>query len=439
MIRTAFVIVLCCVLPLAVLSSISNSSTADTVVSTTAEVPVWYAGYKWTYDDNIKINTYPRGTWLQLTGESTYIVRCTEDYFIGTTTFRVYNLTIEGIGTGTGETWVDYGGYRGIYPYDITNGRREGYKLYNVSDLGFVYEYLHEWGDITIHLGFGIDATGTIDYYKYSWELPVSEDFDFPMNVGDSFESTNIYYEYGYYVVRITSPVTYTETAEHYYVYPKELYTDPISIVYEPVAGTLEQYNVTSHNRYDNAVWIRWYNKTAESYTNETGRNIKYESGGITNWTNYSKILKSYSKPSPSSDTITITAQLSQKSACENDIVYVNGSVYYTISGIPVQNEYIYIEIFGHSQWIGMTDNYGDYSVQITVPLVYDCTRTTYDISSIGLVCYLYSAPYTNYTVVTLTIIPTTIPNFTSFISIIAFCILAFSLIQLNRNKLHKF
>ncbi|MFQ6061492.1 MAG: hypothetical protein ACE5KV_09430 [Thermoplasmata archaeon] len=150
----------CAILLVALMAALLTFSTA---VRADMYVPEFEPGNKWTYNVNLNMEG------IVLAGEWTFEVE-REEQVSG---YAVYNVSLDGNGPAT-LTGLGAGNYI-----------MEGFSLLRKSDLASVMENVH----MNVSITFGTMDTYMDTFLNTSYDPPLNE-FDFPINVGDSWSST---------------------------------------------------------------------------------------------------------------------------------------------------------------------------------------------------------------------------------------------------------
>lgn len=159
--------------------------------SRSLEVPEWKTGDWWKYyehdDEDV---TFDSGTYSVTIEESTTVVTMIVDgeetVELNGTTYDVYNVTLTGHTAQEGT--ASFMGYYGDY-MDI--GDMTGYGYYRRSDLAYIWEDIHNDGDVIIHMAGETYESNHQDHIT-TFAQPPLENFIFPMSTGATWSVNTV-------------------------------------------------------------------------------------------------------------------------------------------------------------------------------------------------------------------------------------------------------
>ena len=167
-----------------------------------AELPAWDLGFKWKYHRASHIELEPDG-YLDLVDVAWYVVSAIETVtcYDGYSALA-YNVTIiDGEVSGGGMMQLDEDDDgtpdRDV---DITIDSEQssitGFQWYRVSDLAMMHDYRDIYAEVDASSGPLVKGTAKMYALNSLQASPPEEDYDFPINTGDEWESDYIYHNY---------------------------------------------------------------------------------------------------------------------------------------------------------------------------------------------------------------------------------------------------
>ncbi len=344
-----------------------------------AEVPTWQIGDWWDYELGGGVSAM--GTTMSATGNIRFDVTDIMTQNIMGTFYHLYNVSVSGSFTGSGSGTV-----QGVpFTATVTSATLGGFWWIERGDLAVIVdnETIVASGDVTTFMGtFPLILNAEVQN-NYA---PSREDFDFPMEVGDRWDlSVNMMTTgYVYYFVDIPGfPIEDTVPLTNPGTLAGTSYCNQTSMINVP-AGTFDSYEASM-----GATDERWYSETV-------GYMVKWEShGGFGMFGDVWVNLTSYDRVAP---TMAVDEYLIP------DIVNPGGNVTVNGTGAPLSNVNVRMPATGDI-WVTLTNSVGEYSINITAPVIPDNTPTPTDFASHGVIVEVDDGFTTGYSVRTLTLI----------------------------------
>lgn len=350
-----------------------------------ADISPWKIGSYWSYQQDFWYNS--TDDWIYLEEEFTYTVSEIEFVEYEGSEHMCYNLTLEGdIVDGEGE----FDGHE----LEIEGGTIDGYLVRRVSDLGVVEDrqerYFYGVADGYVDVDVWFDFTRN--------DIPVVEDYDFPLSTGNKFWGHTTMITDGYYAY---DAGIIGEDEEYFY---EEEDSDQVTNIAPEMVdvntpeGTFTTFHLDHHAESDDSTGYvdQWYAPDVD-YAVQEDSYMETEDGETLEWF---RQLDGYElNPVDTS----ISVEPDEAKVCDN----------VTVSGIfpdhPNTELNVFIDdlIMGDGEWTVMTDGDGMFELEFMVPLVKDNTPTNYDLSTSGIVAYVSDSPDIN-SVTTLTVLTET-------------------------------
>ncbi len=335
-------------------------------------MPAWSIGDVWTYNADVYLDS-PNGSFDGTITDLTVSVAGITLVTQNATTYDAYALNLTGNITGQISYQSMSGPMDGIITGDLYMRRADLSLIsYNITSTGVIHQ--------VIDLDYVAHVNGS--------QHPPAEEYDFPLQVGDSWTVSSTTNTSGSIWVQGLVDETFAgqqqETMPHM-CNGTETVTVP--------AGTLPTLYVRGGT---NGSKQSWYSPDAEN----TARYI-VNGTSPNGTTRIHANLTGYSHVSPP---VTVTQHLVPSTAQAGDTVTITGGVYNTSTGIPVSNETVTVTIpRADMTWTTTTNASGNYTVACDVPVVTDDTPTGHDIASVGVIASAGTGN-TMFTVSTLTI-----------------------------------
>jgi hypothetical protein len=375
------------ILPLLIYLAITLSTTSALPISphsitllTPDDIPTWYINDYWTYTVNPLIYTSPNGSFI---GTITNL----KQHVTATTTINHHGANIEAY-----EITIS-GTINGDLTYEWITGDLQG------TIIGTSYIRQADLAELTT----SITSTGTITVFSIQQPYtltsqsdfnPTFELYDFPINIGEHWNTTTYSSNTGYFQVGDLINDTFTSNT---------LINETITCTtQEPItvpAGTFTTFKI-NHGSTD-----AWYapdvGNILKTHISQTTTNTTLE---------MTLSLTDYNIATPE---ITLTANTNPSPAILNQPVSITGTALDVVTSQPLPNATITLTIPATSdQYTTTTNTNGEYNITITTPYITDNTPTTYDLGSDGIHIELSQYKETNdYILTTLTVCENTAPT----------------------------
>lgn len=339
-----------------------------------ARIPTWTINDSWVYEASIYSNN-DNGIFNINSDALTFSIENTTSMTHQNESIDVYTINISGEIYGTFENSTISG--------DIT-GEINGKAIVRQADLSLLHLNVTSSGILEwLFFDFDFEMNSVSTYY------PSFEYYDFPIVKNETWNSTSTVHQNSSIFVEtiIDNETESTEQIEGIVTCDK---IENISVS----AGMFSTYHVISQQ--PNSTIESWFNSTVKNMvrfhlnqSNETSTTIIHLN--LSSSILQSQQLQILADITPSVSNIGKTVNLSGSVSSEDEpIVYTDVNI-----KIPYTNE----------EYTTLTDEYGDFHLTLTTPLLLDPTHTTYDIGSDGILITAADDENNNATkVVTLTV-----------------------------------
>jgi len=334
-------------------TSAFTTPTPQLIPQSSNDIPTWYINDYWTYTVNPLTYTSPNGSFTgTITNLKQQVTAITTINHHGTNT-EAYEITITGTITGD----LTYEGITGDLQGTLT-----GTSYIRQADLAELTTSITSTGTITVII---IQQPYTLSFQ--SDFQPTFELYDFPINVGEQWDTTTYTTNSGYFQIGDLINDTFTANT-----WINETITCPAQETITVPAGTFTT-NKINHGSTD-----AWYSpdigNILKTHISQTTTNTTIE---------MTLSLTNYNLATPET---TLTAVTHPDPAILNQPVSITGIALDTTTSQPIQGAPITLTIPATAdQYTTTTNTQGEYNITITTPYITDNTPTTYDLGSDGI------------------------------------------------------